>query len=535
MLSLLRAPDAAYGATENSDFRFEENLTNDVKYEYAVGETSAKVVVYPSGSPVKYLKLRFRGDLRGVDKVYGDEWERAGLRAYLEWRSVMPSRSLPWFCYTIEDGVMSCYGVKTGANCFASFQVDGDGITLFLNLCCGNDGTDLRQPLVACEIVQFFGEKGADYYKTAARFSRLMCDKPLLPKEPVFGVNNWYWAYGDISAEVVLKETDQLMRLAKGCTHRPYMIVDDGWQANRETVATDCIGGPWEPNSRFKDMQKIVAEIHAKGAKAGVWFRPLLTRENVPQEAILCEEYGGFVLDPSHPYVIEKVKKDTAKLRSFGFDLIKHDFTTNDATGQHTLSAEEGHVAELCAKNRRFFDRTKTTAQIFKNLYAAIQRSADGADVIGCNTIGHLTAGIHSLYRIGNDTSGRAFEWTRRDGVNSLMRLPLNGSFYRADPDCAPFTNMVKFKANLSYLEMCAKTGMATIASVTPDVLSVEQAEQINRVFLIADAGGEKYGIKNYEKTSCPETFVSASGKDEIRYDWNEVYDGSRTVLDWYH
>lgn len=72
MLSLLRMPDAVYGATEASDFRFEENLTNDVKYEYLIGDNSAKVVVYPSGSPVKYLKLRFRGDLRGVDKVYGD-------------------------------------------------------------------------------------------------------------------------------------------------------------------------------------------------------------------------------------------------------------------------------------------------------------------------------------------------------------------------------------------------------------------------------------------------------------------------------
>ena len=42
MLSLLRKPDAVYGATEASDFRFEENLTNDVKYEYVVEGNSAK-------------------------------------------------------------------------------------------------------------------------------------------------------------------------------------------------------------------------------------------------------------------------------------------------------------------------------------------------------------------------------------------------------------------------------------------------------------------------------------------------------------
>ena len=123
MVSLLRQPNFAYGATELSPFRFEEDLINDVKYEYIVGENSAKVVVYPSGSPVKYLKLRFNGDLQKVDKVFGDQWERAGIRAYLEWRSMMASRILPWYCYLLEEGKMSCYGVKTGADCFAFFQL----------------------------------------------------------------------------------------------------------------------------------------------------------------------------------------------------------------------------------------------------------------------------------------------------------------------------------------------------------------------------------------------------------------------------
>ena len=70
MVSILRQPNFAYGATEASDFRFEENLTNDVKYEYIVEGNSAKVVVYPSGSPVKYLKLRFNGDIK-INYRYG--------------------------------------------------------------------------------------------------------------------------------------------------------------------------------------------------------------------------------------------------------------------------------------------------------------------------------------------------------------------------------------------------------------------------------------------------------------------------------
>ena len=36
MFSILRQPNFAYGATEASPFRFEEDLINDVKYEYIV-------------------------------------------------------------------------------------------------------------------------------------------------------------------------------------------------------------------------------------------------------------------------------------------------------------------------------------------------------------------------------------------------------------------------------------------------------------------------------------------------------------------
>ena len=518
MVSILRQPNFVYGATEASPFRFEEDLTNDVKYEYKVDGNSAKVIVYPSGSPVKYLKLRFSGDLQKVDKVFGDQWERAGIRAYLEWRSMMASRILPWYCYLLEDKKMSCYGVKTGADCFAFFQVDTDGITLFLDLCCGADGTDLQEPLLACEVVQLFGEAGEDCYQVACKFAKRMCENPVLPKQPIFGVNNWYWAYGDISHDIVMEETEQLIKLTKGCKHRPYMIIDDGWEKNRVIGLTGengvYIGGEWEPNERFGDMRKTAEGIRAKGAKPGLWFRPLLTREDIPEEVKLCQASGGTVLDPSHPFTLEKVEKDARKFVEWGFELIKHDFTTIDATGM-LLSSEQIDYG-LCKADIHYYDRTKTTATILKNLYKAIQKGAGDSEVIACNTISHLTAGIHSTYRIGNDTSGRAFEWTRRDGVNSFMRLPLNNVFYNADPDCAPFTDRVKFEANLDFLEVCALTGMTTLASIKPGALSAEEMKEVNRVFLIADADKERYGLLDFDKNAFPERFVSADGK-EIR------------------
>ena len=534
-VSVLRTPDNSFGATEQSPFRFEEaaTKTNDVKFEYVLTNNSAKVIVYPSGSPVKYLKLRFRGDMSFVDKAYGDQWERSGGNCFIEWRSLMSSRMMPWFCYAIGENKMACYGVKTGADCFAAWMIDVHGVTLFLNLTNANNGTDLTEPLVACEIVQLFGQPGEDPYKVAKRFSAMLCDAPVLPKEPVFGVNNWYWAYGKISYESVMNETDYLMQMCKGSKHRPYMIIDDGWQINRTYGTGAYIGGPWLPNERFKDMSKTANDIHQKGAKAGIWFRPLLTLGDVPEDAKLDKfSAGGVILDPSHPYTLERVRRDAATIRSWGYDLIKHDFSTIDYFGINPLTAANSNF-RLYRREKQPYDKTKTNATIIKNFYKAIQEGAGEADVIGCNTIGHLCAGIHSTYRTGNDTSGRSFEWSRRLGVNSVMRLPLNDTLYRADPDCAAFTERVDHSLNLDYLEMCAITGMTTLASVTPHILNEDNMKRINKIYLMADRDDRRYGIKNYEKTANPNVFVSEDGTDEIAYDWESAYDGARVILDW--
>ncbi len=533
--SILRQPDSATGATEDRVYRFEEtpNVCN-VKHEYIVVENSAKVIVHPSGKPIRYLKLRFRGDFSSVDKIYGDDWARCSYIHPLTWQSLRPERALPWFCYVIADNKMKCYGVKMGANCFASWHIDGKGITLFLDLSNGSGGTDLKEPLVACEVVELEGERGEKAYDVAKRFAFLMCDNPVLPKEPVFGVNNWYWAYGDISKESVLKETDYLMQMCKGTIHRPYMIIDDGWQKHRTVNAAggDYIGGEWQPNDKFGDMKDLADKIHAKGAKAGLWFRPLLTREEMSEECILTDGAKGKILDPSHPKILKKVEEDARRIREWGYELIKHDFTQMDTFGSFNDSNDINDDQSLYSKKREFYDKTKTNAMIIKELYKAIQRGAGDAEVIGCNVFGHLSAGIHSINRVGADVSGQTFEITRSDGVNSMMRLPLNKAFYLADPDCASFTKMVDIELNLDFLEMCAITGTTTLASVVPNILTEEQLNRINKIFKFADQNKKEYGIKDYDKTSCPDTFISQDGKQKT-FDWYKGYDGVRVKFEW--
>ena len=115
------------------------------------------------------------------------------------------------------------------------------------------------------------------------------------------------------------------------------------------------------------------------------------------------------------------------------------------------------------------------------------------------------------------------------------MRLPLNDTFYRADPDCAAFTERVDASLNLDYLEMCAYTGMTTLASVTPGILTDAEMKRINEIYKVADRDEYRLGIKNFDKTANPNVFVSEDGSVEKVYDGESAYDGARVVFDWYN
>ena len=66
----------------------------------------------------------------------------------------------------------------------------------------------------------------------------------------------------------------------------------------------------------------------------------------------------------------EKVAEDTARIRSWGYDLIKHDFTTFDNFGYPPHEDGDWH----------FYDRTVTNAQMILKLYKTIQKAAGGAN-----------------------------------------------------------------------------------------------------------------------------------------------------------
>ena len=524
-LDLIRTPDDIKIQTEDSPFRFEEKgAVNDTRAEVkcTVNNGVLNITLYPNGDKVKYIRLRFDGDISDVNTLLGDSLVRSQTDDVV-WHSFLPHQPMPWYFYTNDGECLHGYGVKTGCNSFANWYADPYGITLMLDVRNGAGGICCDE-LLCAQVVCRKGNAGEDMFDAAREFCKTMCDKPNLPTAPVYGLNNWYWAYGAIEEKVVLEEAEFLSKLTKGIKNRPFMTIDDGWQIAHAKGKYN--GGPWNlTNENFVSMQATAEKIHALDCRAGIWMRPLLTMSHVPEEAVYNSPYkpNGIVIDPTHEFSKQKIADDIKMISGWGYDMIKHDFSFFDLFGATLSNNMPPH----------FYDKTKTNAQIVKEFYELIQVSAGDTMIMGCNTVNHLAAGIHQIQRSGNDTSGRHFEFTRRYGVHSMMRLPQNGAFFKTDPDCAAFTAKVSKKLNFDFLEMAAITGSATFASVTPGILDSAEQQRLRDIFEIAATiQPENYStITDWTRTAAPSQF-NFGGK-HYSYNWYEEYKGARHFVSW--
>lgn len=529
-ISLLRQPDSILFQFEDSCLRFEEADSREEQsayVEYHVENQMGTIILYPSKRLVKRIRLRWRGDMSDCFIITGDALERIYDSSTAAWTGMIPDRNLPWYFQVYDGDKLNCFGVKTGSNAFCNFQCDDSGITLWLDVRNGGGGVRLKEPLEAAKVVCREGKPEESPFEASKAFCRQMCDCPVLPKTPIFGANNWYWAYGKISHSIVMEETDQLMDMCCDAINTPYMIIDDGWQAMRYKTRERKTynGGPWNAaTGLFYSMEETAAAIREKGVKAGIWFRPLLTSVQVPEEWEGPRQMHprGVLLDPSHPDVLYRICEDVEMLRNWGFELIKHDFTTIDTLGKVVDAQGDWH----------FFDKTITNCSMLKTLYRRIQNAAGDAVVMGCNTVNHLVAGIHAAQRIGQDTSGNHFELTRRNGCASFIRLPQNGTFFAADPDCAAITDRVPVDSNLDFLELCAITGCITLASVTPGLLKGKDLTRIREIYRIASQGGIGAVPCDWLGHNVCAHYTIPGGK-KVFYDWYKTYDGVRSFWEW--
>ena len=163
----------------------------------------------------------------------------------------------------------------------------------------------------------------------------------------------------------------------------------------------------------------------------------------------------------------------------WGYELVKHDFSTYDLLGKWGFEM----VAEPTVAGWSLHDRSRTNAEVMLDLYEAIRREAgEQTLLLGCNTVGHLGAGIFELQRTGDDTSGEHWERTRKMGVNTLaFRLAQNGTFFVQDADCVGITKAIPWDLNRQWLDVLARSGTALFISPSPDATGAEQRKALRR------------------------------------------------------
>src|SRR6185436_2592552 len=199
--------------------------------------------------------------------------------------------------------------------------------------------------------------------------------------------NDWYWAYGKNSAATVIADAQHIVELSPSTPNRPFAVIDDGWQPGRGAERAGT--GTWDRgNDKFPDMPALAAEIRRIGARPGIWIRPLQPTADAPDGWRSTRDRN--FLDPSVPEVRAKVAADITRLTQWGFELIKHDYSTYDIFGRwgSTMGAAMTRDGWTFAAGP-----THTTAEVIDELYGAIRTAARDALIIGCNTVSHLSAG----------------------------------------------------------------------------------------------------------------------------------------------
>jgi alpha-galactosidase len=514
VVDILRAPDVVTARFAMADLRpmtrsgsrwtVGKTLVTTEPHSGAMGMEVPVVVEAEPG--LTFVHLRWTGRTSEKLLSLGDAWERS--YADLEWRYTAPERPMPWYFLTTDGTTVAGYGVSTGPAALCFWQRDADGISLTLDLRNGGNAAVLTgRQLLACTVVSAVGEAKQPLHEVAIQFCRRMCASPRLPKEPIFGSNDWNYAYGQNTAEGILRDADLMAALTPlSSTYRPYAVIDDGYQ----------------DTTRFPDMSGLASQIRKRRVKPGIWIRPLRATKDTKQSLLLPaarfgKSEGGFAFDPTIPEALAQVESSVRTPVEWGYELIKHDFSTWELFGR--WGSQMG--GSVTAPGWNFEDRTRTNAEIVNDLYRAIRRAAgESTVIIGCNTVSHIAAGLFESQRITDDTSGREWERTRRYGVNGLaQRIAQHRTFYHADPDIVAITPRVPWEKTKQWLDVVARSGTSLFVAPDPKAMNQQAHDAIREAFALVQQSRGGYPADPVGSL-VPDVWVFQSPKSEKQYDW---------------
>ncbi len=456
-------------------------------------KNTGKSIVIEIQSPqsaISAVNLYWNKSTGTSSSILNDHWERT--YGNVSWHAAAVSEILPWYFMEYNNKNTNGFGVKTGTQSFCFWQVGNSKLSLTLDTRSGGNGVQLgNRKLSAAEIVTIKSNAGESPFQTTRRFTKLMCDKARMPLQPVYGINDWYFSYGNNTEKLIIEHTEMMVPMADGLKNRPFSVIDAGWFKGPPSMPNDCCWGDdmSSPNAKFMDMGKLALKIKTIGMRPGIWTRPLCGSYKDPTSLILPlikgREKNKPVLDPSIPENLERVKKYFTLYNEWNYEMVKFDFTTFDILGKWGFEMLKDGA--MTSDNWSMYDKSKTNAEIILTLYKTIRQAAGKTYIIGCNTISHLSAGLFELNRIGDDTSGIEWDRTRKMGVNTLaFRGVQQGTFYAADGDCVGITPKVPWEKNKQWMELVAKSGTPLFISAQPEATGTAQKTAIKECFKLA-------------------------------------------------
>lgn len=485
-----------------------ENYCTDTVIETVIDGDRLDLYLTATQDKVKFIELEWKFGSNDNIYVLGDAWERS--YGDLEFLKISANdRWMPWYFIATDKKQSFCFGVKTQPNSFVSFRYNTNGITALVDCRNGGSGVHLcgRKLLLATFVYKKYDH--ADVFDCLKDYCRKICVSTILPKEKIYGANNWYYAYGKSSYDEIISDACLQVELAEGIENKPFQVIDDGWQLN------SC-AGPWLPNDKFGDMKKLADAIKEIGARPGIWVRFLRNHDASITDDIKIQRNDGKekYLDPTHPAVQDIIRSDIEKIKAWGYELLKHDFTTADLFGCFG-GADNGTITKN--DDWHFYDKTKTNAEITLELYRLIKKTAGDMLIIGCNTISHLCAGLVEINRTGDDTSGREWERTPRMGVNTLaFRLAQNEIFYMCDADCVGIVDECPWEKNKQWLHLLSYSNTPLFASCNNSI-NEQQRKDINTAYKVFHESHSITPVDIYENRIPSEWLIDG---ETIKYEW---------------
>ena len=519
-VDLSRGPDSVSVQASTGDLHLAAGnngvwSAGDVQVRTTRSTGALGVELSSSSAGVKRIGFRWNARLDATRAILGDAWERG--YGDLAWRGFEPDRVMPWYAATTDGTLTNAYGVRTGANAFCLWYIDPDGISLWADVRSGAAPLVLgRRTLAVCDVVSRPGRPGESAFAAIHAFCRSMCESPRLPAQPVYGSNDWYWAYGKNSAESVLADAAHIVELSPAGTNRPFVVIDDGWQPGRGESRTGA--GTWDhANEKFPDLPGLLAAVVRQGAQPGIWIRPLQAAADTSDSWRLARDRN--VLDPTVDAVRQKIFADIARLREWGCKMIKHDYSTFDLLGRWGFQMG----SSLTRDGWTFAEGpVRTTAEVINELYGTIRAASGDVTIIGCNTVSHLSAGVFDICRVGDDTSGTEWARTRKMGVNTLaLRGEQHGAFYTADVDCVGVTNALPWSLNRQWLDLVSRSGTMLFVSLAPDALGADQRRDLRSALAFAARPAPLGEPLDWQRTAFPSRWRLMG--EERSFSWGAV------------